>query len=249
MTSNIYAQKTVPIQSRSMAKVTKLIGNAEISENNKWAKIKKDMIIKMYHRVRTSNKSRMELVFQDGSKLRMNENTNIILVESKKKEYSIFNLSAGQIWANITNNGKNKTSLKTNTAILAVMGTVFDVNLNSNFNKTEMSVFSGSVGVQPQQENISKIEESLNTLKLKEDKKIEDKKEIKKDKISKPVQIEKPFHIVPGPYKVSFDKWLEITENKKIIIDNIGNALVSNQENDKLKEDEWVIWNKTQDSN
>ncbi|MFN8671562.1 MAG: FecR family protein [Candidatus Sericytochromatia bacterium] len=248
VSSHALANNPVEIQSKSLAKITKLIGTAEISENNKWTKLKKDMVIEMYHRVKTANKSKLELVFQDGSKLRMNENSSIILVRSKNKEYSIFDLSAGQVWANIANKGKGRTTIKTNSAVLAVMGTVFDVN--SDNSKTEMSVFNGSVGVQSKQTDLEKLETNLNKLVLTEDTKDITKKEqtLKPQVLSKPKQVEKPYHIVPGPYKVSLDKWLEITENKQIVIDNNGNAIVSNQENDKLKYNDWVNWNKQQDS-
>jgi hypothetical protein len=147
-----------------------------------------------------------------------------------------------------------RVAVKSNTAVLAVMGTVFDVQSDSQ--KTEMSVMEGSVGVQAIQKEAEKIDESISKLKLNVDDVRLEKKEIepkkpnvieKPQKISKPFEVKKPVYVVPGPYKVTLDKWLEIVENQKIIVDINGNAIVSSMENDKLKEDDWVSWNKKLD--
>lgn len=248
------ANNTVLVETKSTAKVTKLIGSAEISEKNKWFPLKKDSAINMYHRIRTLDKSRLEMVFSDGSKLRLSEKSSIMLTTLKTKNNSIFSLDYGRIWANIKNKGMGRVAVKSNTAVLAVMGTVFDVQSDSQ--KTEMSVMEGSVGVQAIQKEAEKIDESISKLKLNVDDVRLEKKEIepkkpnvieKPQKITKPFEVKKPVYVVPGPYKVTLDKWLEIVENQKIIVDINGNAIVSTMENDKLKEDDWVSWNKKLD--
>lgn len=248
------ASNPVLVEAKSMAKVTKLIGNAEISEKNKWFPLKKDSAISMYHRIRTLGNSRLEMVFSDGSKLRLSEKSSIILTPTKTKNNSIFNIDYGRIWANIKNKGMGRVAIKSNTAVLAVMGTVFDVQTDPK--KTEMLVLEGSVGVQSIQKEADKIDDSIAKLKLNVDdirleKKIVEPEKTREpeklQKISKPVQVKNPVYVVPGPYKVTLDKWLEIVENQKIIVDINGNAIVSNMENDKLKEDEWVSWNKKLD--
>lgn len=248
------ATNTVLVEAKSTAKVTKLLGSAEISEKNKWLPLKKDSSINMYHRIRTLDKSRLEMVFSDGSKLRLSEKSSIMLTTVKTKNNSIFSLDYGRIWANIKNKGMGRVAVKSNTAVLAVMGTVFDVQSDSQ--KTEMYVIEGSVGVQAIQKEVDKIDDSIAKLKLNVDDIRLEKKTVdlekpnvseKPQKISKPFQIKKPVYVVPGPYKVTLDKWLEIVENQKIIVDINGKAIVSTMENDKLKKDEWVSWNKKLD--
>lgn len=243
------ANNTVLVESKSTAKITKIVGNAEILEKNKWFPLKKNSAINMYHRIRTSDKSRLEMVFSDGSKLRLNQKSSIILTPIKNKNHSIFNLDYGRVWVNIKNKGFGRVAIKSNTVVLAVMGTIFDVQVDPK--KTEMIVLDGSVGVQGIQKEVEKIDESIANLKLKiDDIKLEEKKVLNPEvsqKISKPVQVKNPVYVVPGPHKVSLDKWLEIIENQKIVVDINGNAIVSNMENDKLKEDEWVNWNKKLD--
>jgi hypothetical protein len=244
--------KPFAIEAVSMAKLTKVIGEVQLFSNKKWLPIKKNQIIKINDNLKTGNKSRAELTFSNGTRIRLAENTNIILIQSKNSKKNdtssknFLKVLGGHLWANIFNNSKDKFAIEGNTAVLAVLGTTFEVEAEKL--KTDVSVFEGSVGIQLLTNN-EELNNNLDNLKLESDKRnISDN--IKPVEINKPVhEVEKPVKIVPGPYEISKDKWLEIVENQKISINDQGIGVVSNLENDEVKADEWIQWNKELDSN
>ncbi|MFN4150664.1 MAG: FecR domain-containing protein [Candidatus Sericytochromatia bacterium] len=252
LTSINYAQP-IKYQVKSSAKVTKLSGKLEIFKSNKWIALKNNSIVKVSDRIRTTKNSRAELSFSDGKKLRIAQNTDLIFVKSEIKEgaeSNIFKLVSGRLWSKIINRGTGRFAVQGQTASLAVMGTTFDIETSND--KTDISVFDGSVGVQLPSENQESFDKNIDDLHLEvDDNKNKDNKNVslKPQLVEKPYQeIEKPVKVVPGPYQVSQEQWLEIVENQKISVDNNGVGLVSNLESDKLKSDSWIKWNTELDS-
>lgn len=247
-----YAQP-IKYEVKSSARITKVDGKLEILKNKKWISLKLNEIVKVSDRIKTSKGSRAELSFSDGKKLRIASNTDLIFIKSEVKdgaENSIFKLVTGRLWSKITNKGKGRFAVQGQTASLAVMGTTFDIETSTE--KTDISVFDGSVGVQKNTDDQKEFEENIESLKLE----IDDNKNnsqnnmsLKPQQVEKPYQqVEKPIKVIPGPYQVSKEEWLEIVENQKISIDNNGVGLVSNLESDKLKDDSWIKWNTELDS-
>lgn len=242
------SSKAINIEAKSYAKITKLSGQVKILDNNKWYVAKKNGIIKTNNQVKTLKNSRAELTFSDGSRLRLEQNTDIIFIRPKKSENSFFKIFTGRLWANIINRGKNRVAVQSSTAALAVMGTTFDVDAEKS--KTDISVFDGSVGIQLPSVSIDTFDDKLKDLKLEIDDKHNSTGNLKPEVIEKPVhEIEKPVKVVPGPYQVSLDKWLEVVENQKITISDDKNATVSQLKEETVNNDEWFKWNKELDAN
>lgn len=239
--------KTVTVNAKSSAYLSLLTGKAYHFNKNKWVKLSKGNIIKPNNKIRTDKNSKAEITFSDGSRVRLDSNTDILLVkERSNNNHGLINIFKGNLWANIINKSKNRFAISSNTASLAVLGTTFNVEAENK--ETEISVFSGSIGVQSLNQNNTEFNKKLDKLNLI----IDDKKTTniqKPDKINTPVyEIEKPYKLVAGPYQVSQDKWLEIVSNQVITIDNKGNGTVSDLKTDDIEEDEWVQWNKELDS-
>ncbi|MBC7475490.1 MAG: FecR domain-containing protein [Candidatus Sericytochromatia bacterium] len=242
---NYLPAKTIQVQAKSYARITKVVGQVKILKNKDWINLNKNVIVKVNDHLKTYQKSRTELTFSDGSRIRLDENTDIVLIKTKTLENNFFKLFGGHIWANIANRGKGRFAMQSSTAALAVMGTIFDVGTQNN--KTEVSVFEGSVGVQLPSKTIEDLDKGLNNLKLSVDdnrNKISSKPQI----ISKPVEVEKPYKLIDGPHQVSREKWLEVVENQKITIDNNSVGTVSELSKNEIN-NEWVQWNKNIDSN
>lgn len=239
--------KTVTVNAKSSAYLSLLTGKAYHFNKNKWVKLSKGNIIRPNNKIRTDKNSKAEITFSDGSRVRLDSNTDILLVkERSNNNHGLINIFKGNLWANIINKSKNRFAISSNTASLAVLGTTFNVEAENK--ETEISVFSGSIGVQSLNQNNTEFNKKLDKLNLI----IDDKKTTniqKPDKINTPVyEIEKPYKLVAGPYQVSQDKWLEIVSNQVITIDNKGNGTVSDLKTDDIEEDEWVQWNKELDS-
>jgi len=241
--------KTINVTAKSSAKLSFVQGKVYSLEKSKWIVLSKGNIIKINEQIRTDKKSKAEITFSDGSRVRLSENTNIVLVRERQKEneHGLLKIFSGKLWANIFNKSKNRFSVQSNTAALAVLGTTFNVEAENK--ETEVSVFEGSVGIQTPTEDNNQFNKKLDNLSLI----IDDKKTTniqKPDKIDKPVQeIEKPFKVIDGPHQVNQDEWLEIIANQKITIDDKGVGTVADIKAEEIKEDEWVQWNKELDSN
>lgn len=250
---NLGITKTVTFEAISLAKLTKVIGQVQILDHKKWVTSKEKQIIKINDNLKTGNKSRAELTFSDGTRIRLAENTTVILLKSKKSKknyapsWNFLKILGGRLWANIFNSGKDMFAIEGTTATLAVLGTTFDVAAEKL--KTDVSVFKGSVGIQLSTNNIEELNNNLNKLNLEFDNKnlsLGDKP----GEINKPVhEVEKPVKIIPGPYQISKNEWLEVVENQEISINDKGIGVVSNIESDKEKNSEWIQWNKNLDSN
>jgi len=231
--------KIVKVEAKSMARINIIIGKVQIFKNKKWAKAERNSILNLNDKVKTDKSSRLELAFSDGSRLRVDQNTEILLV-SNNKDKSFFKIFTGRIWANVVNKKKQNFSVQSPTAVLSVMGTTFDVDVEKE--QTEASVYDGSIGVQTPAKTEEELNKSLQNLDLKFD-------EHNDEVLKKPTEEDKPYHevekpakLIPGPYQVSKDKWLEIVEDQKISVDVDGNAIVSDI-SDAEKNEEWVNWN------
>jgi len=241
---NPVSAKTVQVETKSMARINILVGKAQIFRSKKWMNAERNAVLNLNDKLKTDKNSRVELAFSDGSRLRVDQNTEILLVSNSKNK-SFFKIFTGKLWANVANKNKQNFSVQSPTAVLSVMGTTFCVE--SEKNQTEASVFDGSIGVQPPVVTEEELNKSLETLELKFD---THSNEVvgKPTEIDKPYQeVEKPAKLVPGPYQVSKEKWLEVVEDQKIVIGTDGNSIVSDIQEEE-KNDEWVKWNSELDT-
>ncbi len=208
--------------------VTFMIGDVFVSSTGKdWVDADFDMKVYKGSWIKTGAESRCEITLEDGSIVRMEENSLQCFEKVKaimdQRKSSIF-LSAGKIWLNARKiiSKNDSFQVRTDKAVCAIRGTKFRVDTGSNY--TRISVYNGEVAAWSA---------------------LFDRPEYKVDKDA---DISKPYPVA-GPYPVSMEKWVEIVKAfQQITIDAKGRYKKQDLEIKSLSEDPWVIWNMTRDS-
>jgi len=201
-----------------------MIGDVFVSPTGKvWVDADFDMKVYKGDWIKTGAESRCEITLEDGSILRMEENSlqcfEKVKTTSGSRKSSIL-LSAGKIWLNAGKivSKNDSFQVRTDKAVCAIRGTQFRVDTGSNL--TRISVYSGEVTTWSA---------------------LFDRAEYKDAAISKP-------YPVAGPDPVSMEKWVEIVKAfQQITIDAKGRYKKQDLDTKSLSEDTWVIWNMTRD--
>ncbi|MBU4186422.1 MAG: FecR family protein [Proteobacteria bacterium] len=201
-----------------------MIGDVFVSPTGKvWVDADFDMKVYKGDWIKTGAESRCEITLEDGSILRMEENSlqcfEKVKTTSGSRKSSIL-LSAGKIWLNAGKivSKNDSFQVRTDKAVCAIRGTQFRVDTGSNH--TRISVYSGEVTTWSA---------------------LFDRAEYKDAAISKP-------YPVAGPDPVSMEKWVEIVKAfQQITIDAKGRYKKQDLDTKSLSEDTWVIWNMTRD--
>ena len=204
--------------------VTFMIGDVFASSTGTdWVAADFDMKVYKGDWIKTGAESRCEITLEDGSILRMEENSlqcfEKVKTTSGSRKSSIL-LSAGKIWLNARKivSKNDSFQVRTDKAVCAIRGTQFRVDTGSNH--TRISVYSGEVATWSA---------------------LFDRAEYKDAAISKP-------YPVAGPDPVSMEKWVEIVKAfQQITIDAKGRYKKQDLDTKSLSEDTWVIWNMTRD--
>ena len=137
----------------SKAVITFIAGQAQIltSRDNRWRVATVNSILKVGDEVQVLESGRLELVLDNRSVLRLGPETHLELKEverSPAKERYSFLLTAGKLWTRVTRllGFGSEYQVRTPTAITAVQGTVYDLNVDPS-QRTRVRVFAGSVKV------------------------------------------------------------------------------------------------------
>ena len=191
------------------------------------------MPVKNGDRIETRKKSRCELTYDDGSIVRLDEQS-IYTVEKaviKEKERQVeSSLSIGKIWANIKKaiRGGDAWRLKSPAAVVAVRGTIYRMNAGAD-SSSQVLVYDGEVRVDPasaaagQGGGMGYVPQG------------------------QPQQVQGPVQI-QGPRQVSLKEWFEIVKAQQQIVVRPDGSYARSDFN--LEEDaklEWVQWNKERD--
>ncbi len=207
--------------------VTFMIGDVFVSSTGKdWVAADFDMKIYKDGWIKTGAESRCEITLEDGSIVRMEENSlqcvEKVKTTSGSRKSSIL-LSAGKIWLNARKilSKTDSFQVRTDKAVCAIRGTQFRVDTDSNH--TRISVYAGEVATWSA---------------------LFDRAEYK---ANEDAAISKPY-TVAGPEPVSMEKWVEIVKAfQQITIDAKGGYKKQDLDIKSLSEDTWVIWNMTRD--
>ncbi len=123
----------------SRAVVTFVEGEAQMTSagRDNWRKLQVNALLKPGDKVRVLENGRLELVLDNRSVLRLAGNSTLELKEVErrpKKENYRFSLSVGKMWTRITRllGFGSKYQVETPTAITAVQGTVYDLDVDAN---------------------------------------------------------------------------------------------------------------------
>jgi len=206
--------------------VTFMIGDVFVShDKTTWVNADFDMKIYQEDQIRTEAESRCEITLEDGTMVRMDENSlqqfEKCITGKTAKEVSLF-LSSGKMWLNARKILAKSDSFKvrTNKAVCAIRGTRFRVDTDDE--QTRISVHKGVVATWSA---------------------LFDKPKPKPD-----ASILKPEPIA-GPHPVSMERWVEIVKAfQQITIDSNGKYEKKDFDVDSIMEDQWIKWNMARDN-
>jgi hypothetical protein len=213
---------------------TMVDGTAQVftTGKQKSATLKKGSQLKQDQEVRVGEKSRVELLFPDGTVMRLAEKSRLNLgriVFNRKtdgKNVSV-NLGSGKLWAKVKKlvTPDSSVEVRTTNAVAGVRGTVYRVNVNED-QSAMVKVYDGSVYVANPPIDTSKP----------------------KDKVTAPVPVAGPHEIAPPVHEVSMQEWHVIVKSfQQVSISPQGVASQPQDFDPKSDADDWVNWNQERD--
>ena len=193
-----------------------------------WNVAKLRMAVRNGDVIRTEKESRCEIKLNDGSILRIGEQTTFDITDanitSKSKKFKS-KLKRGKIWANLTKFRRKSDSFRilAPTAVCAVRGTIYRMDADST---TRVAVYDGEVDVGPSSFWTQWQQPKSQSLE--------------------PREVPGPQEI-PGPYEVSLEDWVRIVRGFQIEIRNDGKFAKTRIDREKDARDAWVLWNQERD--
>jgi len=223
----VESKKMAAAASRAVATLVEGEVQMMAGGDNTWIKLSPNAILKGGDKVRVLDNGRLEMVLDNRSVLRLASNTTLELKEVERKpekETYRFALFLGKMWTRVTRllGFGSKYQVDTPTAITAVQGTVYDLQVDSN-QQTRVRVHSGNVQVyNPFAGDLAPGE--------------------KVPKLQEPTR-------VPGPTRISREAWeqLLLQQYQQVTLGREGRSTISAFDLDKARKEAWVRWNEARD--
>lgn len=133
--------------------VDRVEGKAEVQRQGKgrWIPLKEEMYVQTEDLVHTATKSRAEIRWLDGTRMRIEPDTTLQITKStmntlNKAKRSEYKLEIGKVWIRIIEalSPESKFEITTPTSTAAVRGTIFSVEVQQD-GTTAVSVYDGNV--------------------------------------------------------------------------------------------------------
>ncbi len=220
------AHSAAPV-SESGARVALLEGDATLSDAQGSRPLAKEMLVTPGQTLRTGSKTHVELLFADGSRLRVSPAAEVKFGHQSQDADALFQVAKGEVWGNIRP-AKRKLVLQGRHSTAAVLGTVYTIKVTDKDTCTR--VIEGNVGVHRPQtgseaEMIAQAPAGI------------------VDEKSAGLQGMKEGDLV-----VPQDQWMKLATHQCIVVGAEGKAHVMKIDPEKLaKEEAWVKWNLERD--
>jgi len=217
-----------------VGKVTFPLGNVLVLNKGetRFRKATFNMPLNTGDKIETKKQSRCELTYNDGSVVRIDEQS-IYTVEqaqfSESQKQVESKLSIGKLWANVKKLVRSNDSwkLKSPVAVVAVRGTIYRMNAGAD-SATQVLVYEGNVAVSPAAP--SSAQPGMGTAP------------------GPPKQVPGPTQVAP-PTKVTPEQWFEIIKaQQQIVVRPDGTYAKSDFNMQTDAQLEWVQWNKERDA-
>jgi len=216
------------------AVVTLLQGTARIFDkgDTRGRDLKKGDTIKRDEEVSVAAQSRLEMLFPDGTVMRLAEKSRLKMSQlsfNKKTESKNVkvDLSVGKLWAKVKKLATPDSSVEvqTSNAVAGVRGTVYRVNVEED-KSALVRVYDGTVYVTNPPRDALKTEGTATA----------------------PYQVEGPHEVPPPYHEVSREEWTAIvTAMQQITISPHGVPSKPQDFDPKADQDDWVNWNQERD--
>jgi hypothetical protein len=221
-------------ETSSVGKVSFPLGNVLLLSKGetRFRKATFNMPVKTGDKIETKKQSRCELTYNDGSIVRIDEQSiytiEKVAIATEKKEVES-TLSIGKLWANLKKliRGKDSWKLKSPAAVVAVRGTIYRMNAGAD-SSTQVLVYQGEVDVRPATQ--AGAQPGMGVAP------------------GQPRQVQAPVQIAP-PTQVSMKQWFEIVKaQQQIVVRPDGSYATSDFNMEQDGKLDWVKWNKERDA-
>lgn len=134
MASPVLAGNAASAGGKGAATLVLKVGSVEVlasqaAGSGQWVKAKKGMLLFEGDRIKTRELARAAVILEDGSLIRLNENTDLLLKARKTaKNRSRLEVLLGNLWAKVTRQEEGRElEIETPSAVAAIKGTEFEV--------------------------------------------------------------------------------------------------------------------------
>ena len=214
------------------AVITFLQGKGQVLRkgSEQWEEAQVNMILHTGDQVKILPLSKMELILDNCSVIRLTENTLLHLEKMERQEkrsLKRFTLSIGRLWTKVTRliSSSSSYNIHTPTAISAVYGTTYDLLVDGQ-GTTQLRVFEGRVGVyNPFVTRTPGTEESPEFFGV-------------------PREVPGP-QPVPGPHEVSREEWTRIivSQYQMVTLSKTTSPKTFSFTPKEAANENWVRWN------
>lgn len=206
--------------------ITDMIGSVTVfsAKQNNWKPGRIYYKLSFNDRIKTSKESRAEIKSTNGGVIRINEESELLLLPAKASSSNEnVKLFSGKIWANMKNLTANRRTfdVQTPTATAAIRGTVFRVNSDAD-STTDVLVYEGKVDVGPSTTLLDK------------------NKSAERTEVDGPTEVE-------GPTEVSLEAWITIIAGQQITVKKTGSYDKFQFDQKSDKQNDWVKFNQEKD--
>ena len=209
-----------------------------------WVKAKPNFPVSEGDIIRTLAKSRAEITLIGGGKVRIGENSELVLnkanVKPMEKNFNA-SLKKGNIWvsAKASFGEKKNVSVRTPTAVAAIRGTKYRAKAGDG--ESEVLVYNGKVDVNAAKNVIEERQEKRKSF-------------VPGGPTGQPkftlgpvTEIKAPTQ-VSGPYEVTLEEWITLAEGMQINVRKDGKYHMFEFDQGKDGDLDFVKWNKEQDA-
>ncbi|MFH1853349.1 MAG: FecR family protein [Candidatus Neomarinimicrobiota bacterium] len=231
----LFAQGPKPVE---FGKISLPLGTVEVSTAGaEWSKALPNRTVFVNDQVRTGAKSRCEITLVGGGKLRIGENSELVLtganVAPMSKDFEA-TLKTGNAWisAKAAFGEKKNVSVRTPTAVAAIRGTTYRTQAGED--ESSVLVYEGKVDVnQPADPEVTPEQPAPGAKP--------------RFKLEAPKTVQAPTQVA-GPYEVSLEDWITLVEGMQINVRKDGKYNMFKFDQTSDAELEFVKWNKELDN-
>jgi len=233
---------TLVFADQPFGKITLPLGKVDVQNSLKdaWKRAKPNQLVFEGNIIRTLQKSRCEITLTGGGKVRIGEQSELVLnqvsVRPMVKNFSA-NLKKGNIWvsAKAAFGEKKNISVRTPTAVAAIRGTKF--RAKSGEDESSVLVYDGKVDVNQAKNAIEKRKEMRKSLAP----------EKPKFKLGPVEEVDAPTEVA-GPFEVTLEEWISLVDGMQINVRKDGKYHLFKFDQKTDAEQDFVKWNKEQDA-
>ena len=233
---------TLVVADQPFGKITLPLGKVDLQNSMEggWPRARPNQPVYEGNIIRTLQKSRCEITLTGGGKIRIGEQSELVLnqvsVRPMIKNFSA-NLKRGNIWvsAKAAFGEKKNISVRTPTAVAAIRGTKFRAKAGDD--ESSVLVYDGKVDVNQAKNAIERRKEMRKSLAP----------EKPKFKLGPVKEIDAPTEVA-GPFEVTLKEWISLVDGMQVNVRKDGKYHLFQFDQKADAEQDFVRWNKEQDA-